>query len=155
MKETRLLEGFPGPAIVGSDAPLATNFASVRLEATRQTYISAWQRALGSIDLARTAADRYPVGLAEIESVATKARGCALGEGRQVHLEHVAAIVQARADSVLSRLATPIVPRANWSDLVLPEETLAQLREFEAQIVNRPVLRYAWGWTDRGGPGPA
>lgn len=51
-----------------------------------------------------------------------------------------------RAAGSLSRRFTP---RADWDDLVLPEQTLSQLRALVATVTHRRVVREEWGFGDR------
>jgi Winged helix domain, variant/ATPase family associated with various cellular activities (AAA) len=46
----------------------------------------------------------------------------------------------------LQALAVKLTPRARWNDLVLPEDTLAQLREVCDRVVHRTTVLDEWGF---------
>ena len=55
-----------------------------------------------------------------------------------------AARVQTR--NSMTQLAQQIKTIANWEDLVLPEDTLIQLREISAHYIHRPTVHDTWGF---------
>lgn len=46
----------------------------------------------------------------------------------------------------LAAVAVKITPRYGWKDIVLPPDTLAQLREAVAMVKHKPVVYEAWGF---------
>jgi len=46
----------------------------------------------------------------------------------------------------LSRFAIPLLPRYDWTDLVLPEEKMQQLRGIEARVHHRQLVHREWGF---------
>ena len=46
----------------------------------------------------------------------------------------------------LSRFAIPLLPRYDWTDLVLPEEKMRQLRGVEARVHHRQLVHREWGF---------
>jgi SpoVK/Ycf46/Vps4 family AAA+-type ATPase len=46
----------------------------------------------------------------------------------------------------LSQFAIPLIPRYDWTDLVLPAEKMQQLRGIEARVRHRQVVHREWGF---------
>lgn len=147
------LHGLPAPGIAGSTGPGEIDAPSFALETTPAVRRAAWMHVLADPELAQAAGDRYPLELESIESAARLARTTAAGAGagRKITLADVAAAVHARAQTALTRLASPAKTTVGWADLVLPEHVVAQLRELGAQVVNRTTLRDVWGFDARRG----
>jgi AAA+ superfamily predicted ATPase len=59
------------------------------------------------------------------------------------------AACRAQADRKLSQVARKVEPRAGWSDLVLPDDPLAQLHEICDQARHRDVVLGDWGFARR------
>jgi ATPase family associated with various cellular activities (AAA) len=53
----------------------------------------------------------------------------------------------------LDGLAERIEGTANWEDLVLPPDRLAQLRDIEVHVRRASQVHRQWGWSDRGSRG--
>ena len=49
----------------------------------------------------------------------------------------------------LDFLATAIIPKASWDDIVLPVWQVEQLQEVAAQVKNRGVVHEQWGWREQ------
>jgi AAA+ superfamily predicted ATPase len=54
--------------------------------------------------------------------------------------------VRSRSDAVLAGLARKIEPVHDWTQIVLPEDSVAQLREICAQVVQRHHVLDEWGF---------
>jgi SpoVK/Ycf46/Vps4 family AAA+-type ATPase len=46
----------------------------------------------------------------------------------------------------LARFAMPLTPQYGWSDLVLPEDKMQQLRNVEARVRHRELVQRQWGF---------
>ncbi|PCC73785.1 AAA family ATPase [Nannocystis exedens] len=57
------------------------------------------------------------------------------------------AACRAQHSSKLGELARPIVPHYTWSDIVLPPDSLAQLREVCDRVRLRGRVHEEWGWS--------
>jgi SpoVK/Ycf46/Vps4 family AAA+-type ATPase len=57
-----------------------------------------------------------------------------------------AAMQRSRSSAALAAVATRIVPRADWDDIVLPADALAQLRELCQRIDQRTRVFEEWGF---------
>jgi hypothetical protein len=90
-------------------------------------------------------ASRYPLTAGQIDA-AVAAAADALPDGEAPAPPEVAAAARGLAGRPLEALAQRIVPRRGWDDLVLPEATLAQLRELGARVAQRERVYDQWGW---------
>jgi predicted nucleic acid-binding protein len=156
-----LLAGFIGPMaavigrVVGRPPQLARGSVIVELgvppEADR---VELWRRALdgaGPDEVAHWAARRYSVtpgvvlqaAAAARASAAARARG---GAGAGVTTEDVHAGLRSTLDAKLATLGTRVPWRQRWSDLVLPEDSIAELREFIARVKHRHQVYETWGF---------
>lgn len=57
------------------------------------------------------------------------------------------------AARALEGLAQPIVPQADWDDLILPEAQMAQLRQLAAFQTHRDTVLSRWGFRDKSARG--
>jgi hypothetical protein len=71
-------------------------------------------------------------------------------EGRAPQGEHFAAGARRQNEVGLERLARRVEPEASWGDLVLPQDTLAQLRELAGRIRQRHRVLTEWGMAQPG-----
>jgi len=71
-------------------------------------------------------------------------------EGRAPRGEHFAAGARRQNEVGLERLARRVEPEASWGDLVLPQDTLAQLRELAGRIRQRHRVLTEWGMAQPG-----
>jgi hypothetical protein len=115
-----------------------------------------WSGALGRAGLSVNpesiveAADRFRLSARQIEAAAEGIR--AVGAA-PVGTAPLIAAARAQAAVDLSSLAERVALRHGWSDLVLPEGVLRQLRQFAAAIRHRERVFADWGLS--GGPGLA
>lgn len=114
----------------------------------------AWERALVDVpedaDLA-TLASRFRLGPAQIERAVddarTLARLRAAGSGEpQLTGDDLSAGARARSGHGLGALARRLEPVFGWDDIVLPDDSLAQLRELCSRVVHRDLVIDGWGF---------
>jgi hypothetical protein len=108
-----------------------------------------WQRALGaqgSVDTAERAASRYPVTGGIIERAAASAIARAHARGEVVSADDIHAGVRSTLDVKLSTLGVRIAWRQTWADLVLPEDSLDEVKEFIARVRHRRRVYDEWGF---------
>ena len=109
-----------------------------------------WQRALGAaapnLDFDRAAA-RYPVtgGLIQRASESALARAGARGE--EVNEQDVHAGLRSTLDVKLSTLGVRITWRQTWDDLVLPDDSVQEIKEFIARVRHRRRVYEEWGFS--------
>jgi winged helix domain-containing protein/ATPase family protein associated with various cellular activities (AAA) len=80
----------------------------------------------------------------QIRRAAVAARGIAAAADRPVDLEDLRAGARAQNAGGLERLARRIAPTASWADLVLPDDTLDQLRELAVRARHRELVLGEW-----------
>ncbi|MEV5987442.1 ATP-binding protein [Streptomyces sp. NPDC052051] len=89
----------------------------------------------------------------QIVRAAQGAFQAAMLDGGTLHPDHVRAGARAQNAAGLDRLARRIEPAVTWSDLVLPPDTLTQLRELTARARHRDRVLGEWGMRPGGGRG--
>jgi ATPase family associated with various cellular activities (AAA) len=94
-------------------------------------------------------AARFRLTPDQITDAVAVARNVARIDDRPVRRGDLFAAARTRTDVAPSGLARKIDPIHDWDDLVLPEDTAAQLQEMCQQIVERPRVLDAWGFGHR------
>ncbi|HEV2268657.1 MAG TPA: ATP-binding protein [Steroidobacteraceae bacterium] len=159
------LAAAPVPAFVivpqGAEwRPMLATCAAVQVEFTppdyqarRRLWTDALQRAgvMSDADAIAEVADRFRLSAQQIDVAAASLRigtpsSRASGSGGSL-----IAAARARATGKLASRAQSFVSRQVWSDLVLPDSCLRQLRQFAASIRHRERVFGEWGLS--GGPG--
>jgi SpoVK/Ycf46/Vps4 family AAA+-type ATPase len=110
-----------------------------------------WRRAIGpapGLDLDRAAA-RYPItgGLIVRASESAIAHARARGAHEPINDDDIHAGVRSTLDAKLSALGVRITWRQTWSDLVLPDDALQEIREFIARVRHRRRVYDEWGFS--------
>ncbi len=82
----------------------------------------------------------------QIEDVVATARDLARWKGEPLGLSDLFAASRAHSNQKLVALATKITPRYRWEDIVLPPDTLNQLREMVNTVRQRPLVYGTWGF---------
>jgi SpoVK/Ycf46/Vps4 family AAA+-type ATPase len=103
----------------------------------------AWTTALGpeASETAAQLASQFSLGLPEIDGIA--ARQAALGRADLPGLWNACL---ERTRPRLDLLAERIEPRADWDDLVLPDDSRKLLNEISAQVDSRSTVYDTWGF---------
>ncbi|MGW0508059.1 ATP-binding protein [Streptomyces olivaceoviridis] len=89
----------------------------------------------------------------QIARAAQGASQAATLNGGTLHPDHIRAGARAQNAAGLDRLARRIEPAVSWPDLVLPPDTLTQLRELTARARHRDRVLGEWGMRPGGGRG--
>jgi len=107
-----------------------------------------WLRALGAGagDTAERAASRYPITGGVIERAAASARARARARGSAIEAEDIHAGVRATLDVKLSTLGVRLTWRQTWDDLVLPDDSIEEVKEFIARVRHRRRVYDEWGF---------
>ena len=111
-----------------------------------------WQTAVGgavSEEELDTLAARYRYTCREVEAAAALARSHAAVGGAGLCYADIVWACRGRSSARLGSLARVVTPRAGWDELVLPDDTIAQLREICAQVRQRPRVLHEWGFDRR------
>jgi hypothetical protein len=114
-----------------------------------QAQQAAWMDYLGAerggdIDLLEVAAP-FRLDPEQMQRAARSARLQAEAEERPLCREHLVAGARAQGTAGLERLARRIDPSACWDDLVLPPDTVEQLRELSGRVRTRQRVLDSWG----------
>ena len=108
-----------------------------------------WQTHLEGIagDVVTALAGRFRLGAVQIGKAATAAHGRAAQRlDRRIVAEDLFASARDQSTPILSSLARKVVPHYGWDDIVLPYDSLAQLREMCAQVEHRHLVYDIWGF---------
>lgn len=105
-----------------------------------------WQQALGESAVLEGVANQFHFTPGQIEDVVATAHDLAYWQGETVGEGHLFMASRAHSNQRLGTLATKIRPRYRWNDIVLPEDTLQQLKEMVNMVVQRPVVYDQWGF---------
>jgi SpoVK/Ycf46/Vps4 family AAA+-type ATPase len=110
-----------------------------------------WRRQLpsASADLAIEAAQRYQVTGGVIVSAARRATQQADAELRALDAEDIHRAIRGHIDSRLGGLGTRVLTTQSWDDAVLPDDTLAEVREMIARIKYRRLVFDEWGFAKK------
>jgi SpoVK/Ycf46/Vps4 family AAA+-type ATPase len=106
--------------------------------------------AVGGRDRRSRSSKCSPCRPEQVERAAAAARLNALLAARPLEPDDLRAGARAQNASGLERLARRIAPRAGWTDLVLPDDAVAHLRELAARAAYRELVLDGWGLA---GPG--
>jgi hypothetical protein len=137
-----------GPAVVGTPgmtrvAPTATRTRVARPDAAER--VTLWDDALPRTSTARRWVDdlaQVPLSAAAIASAASALGGDSAADRR----DWLDLARRLRPASPLEELAERIEPAAGWSDLIVPEDVLDQLRAVAAQFRGREKVYDSWGF---------
>jgi ATP-dependent 26S proteasome regulatory subunit len=106
-----------------------------------------WRHYLEEDDLPlEQLANQFQFAPGQIEDVVASARDLAQSHNEQLQLDDLFVASRAHSNQKLASLATKINPRYRWDDIVLPEDTLALLREMVNTVWQRPVVYEEWGF---------
>ena len=108
-----------------------------------------WRRALPAATdgaVARWAAERYAVTPGVIAAAATAATARAEARGDGLMATDVHDGLRGVLDAKLATLGMRITWRQTWDDLVLPDDAVAEVREFIARVRHRRLVYDRWGF---------
>ncbi|MEW5352898.1 ATP-binding protein [Streptomyces sp. 16-176A] len=117
--------------------------------------VLAWAAVLGAepgFDLAATVAP-YHLPDERVTRAARAARDLAAFEGAELTAAHLRAAARRQSASGLEQHARRIRPAVDWTDLVLPERPLTQLRELALRARHRDRVLGDWRLSAGGGRG--
>lgn len=110
--------------------------------------LAIWQAHMGQqngLDLTAVATYfRFSPG--QIEDAIATAHDLAHWRGEPLTTADLFAASRAHSNQNLSTLAAKIQPRYTWDDIVLPTDTLNQLREMVNTVRQRPIVYGEWGF---------
>jgi hypothetical protein len=94
-------------------------------------------------------AARYRYTCREIDAAVTLARSHAGMRDAGLSYADIVWASRGRSGARLGSLARVVTPRARWEDLVLPDDTITQLREICVHVRQRPRVLHEWGFDRR------
>jgi ATP-dependent 26S proteasome regulatory subunit len=89
-------------------------------------------------------AGQFQLTSGQIRDAFTAARDMALQQGRLIENQDVFAAARHYSNPKLIGLAHKLVPRYTWSDIVLPEDQIDQLKEIVATVRGRSIVLDEW-----------
>src|SRR5690606_134675 len=115
---------------------------------TSEERLAAWSDAFArrgwQTERAQDVADRfYSIGGTTIERVLERAQ--AESGGAEPDLDTIWAACREAARPEFSGLAQHIVPRYGWSDLILSDRIMGQLRHLEQYLAHQETVFHRWG----------
>lgn len=112
-----------------------------------------WKRYIGSSPLAldvEELSNKFRLTGGQIRDAVRTARDLAAGRSENdVSMADLYAGSRAQSNRKLSNLAQKITPRYSWSDIVLPQDRLLQLREMCNQVQHGHRVYDEWGFNGR------
>jgi len=105
-----------------------------------------WQRHLPDGPSVEAVAAHFRFTPGQIAAAAAAAHDLAHWRGEPLSEADLFAAARAQSNQKLAALAVKIRPRYTWDDIVLPPDTLAQLREMVNTVRQRPTVYGAWGF---------
>jgi len=109
--------------------------------------LQSWQYLLDGQDLQLfELANQFQFSQGQIEDAVATALDYAQWRQQPLTEEDLFAASRAHSNQRLAALATKIVPRYDWNDIVLPPDTIAQLREMVNTVRQRHLVYGEWGF---------
>lgn len=112
-----------------------------------ETYLNGTAPPTNEIDI-DDISEKFRFTPAQIRDAASTARNMSLHDGRQngMTAEHLYAACRAVSSQKLALLARKIQPRFTWTDIVLPIDQMAQLREIANYVRYRHIVYADWNF---------
>ena len=109
--------------------------------------LALWQQAVElPLDSLHALANHFQFTAGQIADAVESARDLAQWRGEPLHQDHLLHASRAHSNQNLSDLATKTTSYYGWSDIILPDDTIGQLREMVDQARMRPVVHDEWGF---------
>jgi SpoVK/Ycf46/Vps4 family AAA+-type ATPase len=111
-----------------------------------------WRQALGSNDTTEFSAElasRYHVTGGVIVASAARAIQQAQAEQRPVNSDDIHHAIRGHVDALLGGLGTRVITTQRWEDVVLPDDTLSEVREMVARVKHRRKVFDEWGFAKK------
>jgi hypothetical protein len=160
-----LLAGVPGPLflhfnpeqpwreLLGSECVLVVKLDPPEYRRRKQLWAACLTSAGESAtpELVEEVAARFTLSASAIRSAVANAadRRNVYGPGEPLDRTRLFEAAKSQSSSAINRLARNVPLTQRWSDLVLPEPTLAQLRDIAAAARNRVLVYSEWGMGNR------
>ncbi|MBV9764992.1 MAG: ATP-binding protein [Acidobacteriaceae bacterium] len=150
----RMAERLPGVVFLGASEPVKFDRAFLRFDVNKPAAAEQkrlWEEALGPSSgtlngTLEALAQHFRFSARTIFATGMSA-GAVAGEQR---VRELWTACRSLARPKLENLAQRIVPRADWSDLVLPDAQLETLRQLTSQVRHRMRVYDTWGFAAKG-----
>jgi len=94
-------------------------------------------------------AGQFELSSEQIQDLVTTAADSARQEGTALSSQHLFAAARLHSNPRLATMASKLIPRYDWDDLVLPEEQLEMLRELVNTVTHRTQVLEGWRVGDK------
>lgn len=145
----------PAIAIVSAECSIPTSrpVHSIVIPPLRETdRIELWRAGISSPaadELSAEFASRYHVTGGVIVAAARRATQQAEAEQRTVTAEDVHHAIRGHVDSLLGGLGTRVFTTQSWDDVILPDDTLAEIKEMVGRVKHRRQVFESWGFAKK------
>jgi ATP-dependent 26S proteasome regulatory subunit len=141
--------GWPAPPVISGHPairiPISMPSASERLELWRAELPRAVQAIEGVTDAPAMLAARFRLTRGQIHDAVAIAIGSVSGNDHQVPFAALLAACRAVSSRGLTAVGDEVVQHATWDDIVLPQDSIDQLRELCASVRSRGTVLDDWG----------
>jgi AAA+ superfamily predicted ATPase len=150
-----MLVGYPGLVIVAGEKSWQPkgdqrNRRILRVSFEKADYehrLQSWQHHLDGKNLQLSElANQFQFSPGQIEDAVATALDYADWQQQPLTEVDLFAASRAHSNQKLAALATKIVPRYDWKDIVLPPDTIAQLQEMVNTVRQKPLVYGEWGF---------
>ena len=140
--------------IVGSRGRIRSQRSMMPVEVAKpdaKDAITIWNRALNGENASQdldigSILQHFDFGPYDIAMAAAAAKSRAKLQSRELNWEDLWQACREQSSWQMEDLAQHIISNSDWSDIVLPEESLCQLREIASQVANRTKVYDEWGF---------
>jgi hypothetical protein len=152
------LDGFDGPVFVSGERPVSPRLGA-RLEGWSVSTLGfeapaydrrreLWESVAlpAGVDPADLAS-KFRLTAGQVEDAVATAR--TIADGGELTASAVYAACRSQSRERLGSLAEPVETGYTWSDIVLPPDTMAHLREVAAHVEHRGQVYTEWGFEER------
>ncbi len=117
-----------------------------------------WGHRLGDLaaglapEVIEALAEKFSLSTGQIADAVTAARAAAMWRSPDAPLvtaDDLYSAARTQSTPILNSLARKIVPHYYWDDIVLPSDTVQQLREIALQMEHRHLVFQTWGFARR------
>ncbi len=114
---------------------------------TYERRLAIWQDHVATAELdLRPLANHFRFTPGQIADAAASAHDLAQWRGQSLTTADLFTASRQHSNQKLATLATKIQPRYHWHEIILPDDTLAQLQEMVNVVQQRPIVYGQWGF---------
>lgn len=124
------------------------HFPTANFEAQLATWQAQLPDECASLNLAHLA-NLFHFTPGQIEDAVATAKNMALHQQEPLTEIHLLSAARLHSNQRLSQLATHITPRHTWDEIVLPQDTVAQLHELVQRVQHKPTVYGRWAFDQK------